>query len=372
MLSALLCLEARAQLVITEKGEEGKITELVKQHFAGDGIKLVKVTFRGNNEAIGNFTDETHLAGFNSGLVLATGRVELVAGKNTKPNTSTNFGDHFFFDEDFVTRAPQCDGAVLEIDFIPAKDSICFAFLFGSEEYPEFVGKEFNDMFRLLLQPLFVKAPPKNLARLPDKKMVGINYINATRNSSLYIDNTLPSSPYYHYLEFDGFTQPLIAAARVAPGKLYRLKIMIADLEDCEYDSGVLLQAYSFRSISSRPRTFRPVKRTLRFQFETGSSELTAKDLLRLKKLSDSLSRFTFDSIVITGHTDNNGTEEQNKTLSIKRAQTIARYFRENGVKSSSFVASGEGQHNPVASNDDESGMALNRRVEIILYRKPE
>jgi outer membrane protein OmpA-like peptidoglycan-associated protein len=368
----MLCIDARAQLVIREKGAEGKIAALVKEYFAGDGIRLVKVTYRGNNEAVGSFTDETRLTGFSNGLVLATGRVELIAGKNSRPNTSTNFGDHFFFDEDFVTKAPQCDGAVLEIDFIPAKDSICFSFIFGSEEYPEFVGKEFNDMFRLLLQPLFAKAPARNLARLPDKKMVSINNINPARNSELYIDNTQPANPFYHYLEFDGFTQPLIAASRVAPGKLYRLKIMIADLEDCEYDSGVLLQAYSLRSVSSKPRIFKPVKRTLRFQFETGSSELSAKDLTRIKKLTDSLSRFTFDSIVITGHTDNNGTEEQNKTLSLKRAQTVARYFRDNGVKSNNFVTNGDGQSQPVATNDNESGMALNRRVEIILYRKPE
>ena len=165
----------------------------------------------------------------------------------------------FFFDEDLITKASQCDGAVLTIDFIPLADSLSLAFVFGSEEYPEFVNKEFNDMFQMQLQPLFIKAKSKNLAMLPNKKMVSVNNINANQNSELYIDNTIPNSPLYYITQLDGLTHPIYTGAKVAAGKPYRLKIMLVDLEDCEYDSGILLEAYSLRSLSTKPKIALPI-----------------------------------------------------------------------------------------------------------------
>lgn len=296
LFSALLLyffLPAHAQLTINELGENRKLEDLVHA-FTGSGISIKKIKYTGHNEAVGSFEDEQGASGFTKGLVLANGRVELIAGGNTKPNTSTNFGDPFFRDKHVISKSSLCDGAVLEIDFIPAKDSIALSFVFGSEEYPEFTGKEFNDVFKVLVQPLYVKAPAKNIARLPDKSRVSVSSVNADSNSAYYIDNSNPANPYYNFIEFDGFTKVINTGARVTRGKLHRLKIIVVDLEDCDYDTGVLLDAYSFRSLSSKPKRFKPVSKKYALDPLSGA---TLKQ--RINHIADSLARFTYDSLVI-------------------------------------------------------------------------
>ena len=285
---------AHAQLTITELGENRKIEDLVHSFFAGGGISIKKVRYTGHNEAIGSFADEQGSTGLYKGLVIANGRVELIAGGNTKPNTSTNFGDPFFRDKHVISRSSLCDGAVLEIDFIPAKDSITLSFVFGSEEYPEFTGKEFNDVFKVLVQPLYVKGGAKNIARLPNTSRVSVSSVNADSNSGYYIDNTNPAGPYYNTIEFDGFTRVIKTGTRVAAGKLHRLKIIIVDLEDCDYDSGILLDAYSFRSLSSKPKRFKPVHKAYVLDSLSGTALKQ-----RINHIADSLARFTYDSLQI-------------------------------------------------------------------------
>lgn len=366
----LFALTVSAQIKVSELGDVKKVNALVKNYFLGDGVQITKVRYKGHAEAIGSFIDNNRLTGFSKGLVLSTGRVELIAGNNSRPNAGANFADHFFFDEDLLTKANQCDGAVLEIDFIPESDSLCFAFVFGSEEYPEFVGKEFNDMFQLLLQPLFIKTKPKNLAILPNKKMINVNNVNHLKYPEFYIDNTNPSSSYYNALEFDGFLKPMYAGTRVAKGKPYRLKIMVVDLEDCEYDSGVLLEAYSLRSLSTKPKKYEAITRTYRFNFASNKSELNQQEQLKTKKLIDSLSRFSFDSIVVIGHTDNTGNADSNQLLSYNRALYLTQLFEQANLRCSKYVAIGKGSNEPLANNQTQKNKAQNRRVEIIFYRK--
>lgn len=360
----------KAQVFVTEMPPAVKAHQLVKQFFTGDGIKLLEVTYKGNREALGSFTDSLGETGFSKGMVISTGRVETISGKNTRSNAGSNFGEHFFFDEDLITKASQCDGAVLTIDFIPSNDSLSFAFIFGSEEYPEFVNKEFNDMFQLLLQPLFIKAKSRNLALLPDKKMVNINNINHLKNNGLYIDNTSPVSPFYQSLEWDGFTKPIYTGARVAAGKPYRLKIMLVDLEDCEYDSGVLLEAYSLRSLSSKPKKQAPISRTYRFNFPQNKWELPATEQKKIKHLCDSLSPYAFDSIIVIGHTDNYGSSEFNKVLSLQRANYVVTQMKNQSVRCSHFTTIGQGSSVPLKTGETADIHALNRRVELIFYRK--
>ena len=362
-----LTLYSKAQLQITELTQKQHITALVQKHLLGDGIKLIKVEFQGNNQAVGSFTNTQRQTGFSKGIALSTGRVVQLAGTNNRPNAGANFGNYFFFDEDLITKASQCDGAVLTIDFIPLADSLSLAFVFGSEEYPEFVNKEFNDMFQMQLQPLFIKAKSKNLAMLPNKKMVSVNNINANQNSELYIDNTIPNSPLYYITQLDGLTQPIYTGAKVAAGKPYRLKIMLVDLEDCEYDSGILLEAYSLRSLSTKPKIYTPQTQTYRFNFATNKSTLPQQDLALVKRLADSIGRFSFDSIVVFGHTDDVGNTDSNTVLSYNRAVYLTNQLALSGVKCAKFVAIGKGSSMPLAN---QTNKALNRRVEIVFYRK--
>ena len=86
--------------------------------------------------------------------------------------------------------------------------------------------------------------------------------------------------------------------------------------------------------------------------------------------MTDSLSQFAFDSIIIIGHTDSTGDETLNKQLSSNRAHTIATYFKKANVKTSTLRTEGKGSSVPLKSNSTESGRTLNRRVEILFYHK--
>lgn len=70
-------------------------------------------------------------------------------------------------------------------------------------------------------------------------------------------------------------------------------------------------------------------------------------------------------NIDIIGHTDNTGSEEYNMDLSIRRAESVREYMVSKGVDASKINVYGEGESNPVASNETREGRAENRRVDI-------
>lgn len=72
-------------------------------------------------------------------------------------------------------------------------------------------------------------------------------------------------------------------------------------------------------------------------------------------------------SVVITGHTDNIGTQESNQKLSLERAQTVRNWLVERGIASSRMRTIGRGQNEPVTVNDTDEGRAQNRRIEFFV-----
>jgi outer membrane protein OmpA-like peptidoglycan-associated protein len=69
----------------------------------------------------------------------------------------------------------------------------------------------------------------------------------------------------------------------------------------------------------------------------------------------------------IEGHTDNEGTDARNQSLSNRRARAVKRYLERKGIPDKRMDYKGYGSQRPIASNDTPEGMAKNRRVEMIL-----
>lgn len=67
----------------------------------------------------------------------------------------------------------------------------------------------------------------------------------------------------------------------------------------------------------------------------------------------------------IGGHTDNEGRDGVNTTLSLRRAEAVRTALIRRGVEASRLVAEGFGASQPVATNETEAGRARNRRIEI-------
>ncbi|KVP43149.1 OmpA family protein [Burkholderia ubonensis] len=103
--------------------------------------------------------------------------------------------------------------------------------------------------------------------------------------------------------------------------------------------------------------------------FAFGSATLTPAARATLDKLTSQQGDPHFTRVAVTGHTDAIGSDTSNLQLSQQRADAVAGYLRERGLRADTFVVTGRGKADPVASNATAEGRAGNRRVEIVLQR---
>lgn len=99
--------------------------------------------------------------------------------------------------------------------------------------------------------------------------------------------------------------------------------------------------------------------------FDTASSEIKPGFYGTMDKIAKVVNTYNKTALTIVGHTDAQGSDAYNQTLSEKRAESVAGYFRTRGVADARLDAQGHGKREPIASNDTESGRAQNRRVEL-------
>jgi OmpA-OmpF porin, OOP family len=102
-------------------------------------------------------------------------------------------------------------------------------------------------------------------------------------------------------------------------------------------------------------------------KFASGRSELPQNSLSVLAKVSDVAKELGAAKIRVEGHTDSIGGQKQNQTLSEKRANAVATYFKTSGVDGADVTAEGFGLSKPLASNKSAAGRAENRRVDVVI-----
>jgi outer membrane protein OmpA-like peptidoglycan-associated protein len=105
--------------------------------------------------------------------------------------------------------------------------------------------------------------------------------------------------------------------------------------------------------------------------FASNQSTLLPEARTRLDQVSDVLLTTRERNIVVEGHTDSQGTDAHNMTLSQNRADAVRNYIVQRGYGGDLIRANGMGEGQPVASNGNAEGRANNRRVEIIIEREP-
>lgn len=101
--------------------------------------------------------------------------------------------------------------------------------------------------------------------------------------------------------------------------------------------------------------------------FATDSSNINERFISTLNSVGIVLRKYNRTMVDVTGHTDNVGAKSYNYALSERRAQSVARYLRRQGVIPQRMMISGRGPDQPVASNGSASGRQKNRRVTIQL-----
>ncbi len=229
--------------------------EALAQALIGANIEILNVTYTGHSQSAGLFSGFGDAIGIESGVILSTGYADhlynsdgvllnraVLYGPNTDDATTGNMntpGDDALA---ALIDGTTYDGAILEIEFIPTYDTVAFNYVFGSEEYLEYVGTQFNDVFAFFVNGI-------NYATLDDGTVVAINNINHETNSEFFRNNPHDAdgnSPFDTGL--DGMTIVLGFDAPVNPGVANILRLAIADVGDSSWDSAVMIQSGSFTS----------------------------------------------------------------------------------------------------------------------------
>jgi OmpA-OmpF porin, OOP family len=109
-----------------------------------------------------------------------------------------------------------------------------------------------------------------------------------------------------------------------------------------------------------------------KINFEPGSATIDASALGTMDQIAEILKTCGDIALEIQGYTDSQGREEMNLALSQSRAQSVLNELRARRVITGSFVATGFGEENPIATNDTEDGREANRRIEFRLLRSEQ
>lgn len=198
-------------------------------------------------------TDDTEL-GLTKGLILTSGAAMLVVGPNFQTNAGLDNGFEGDNDLDYLSQQQggslSFNACIVELDVFAATDELSFEYVFGSDEYPEFVGTGFNDIFAFFVSGPGIVGDPnltnsaKNIAIIPNTTApVTINSVNNNLNWQFYRNNEIGQSLQYDGLTSDelGVKKSLTAHTEVIPCNTYHLKLAVADRADGIYDSGVFI-----------------------------------------------------------------------------------------------------------------------------------
>ena len=99
-------------------------------------------------------------------------------------------------------------------------------------------------------------------------------------------------------------------------------------------------------------------------EFDTAKATIRPESFSRLDAVVDFMLHKKDARIEISGHTDNVGNPQANKTLSEKRAQACRNYIASKGIDKKRLTAVGFGDERPIAPNDTDEGRQKNRRIE--------
>lgn len=105
-------------------------------------------------------------------------------------------------------------------------------------------------------------------------------------------------------------------------------------------------------------------------EFESGKTVLARGGKDKLEAVVEFLANQTEVQVDVFGHTDAQGRDSYNQTLSEGRAKSVVDYLVSRGIKADRLSSKGFGETQPIASNETAGGRAQNRRVELLLRTK--
>jgi hypothetical protein len=221
----------------------------------GPGANLVPLSasYIGAASASGFFTGDTTIFGQAAGvggLLLTSGSVNNALPPNNQSGATQFNGTPGSAYLNSLITGTTLDASTLtfKVTLDPGVSGLEWTYVFGSEEYNEFVNSSFNDVFALSLDGT-------NLALIPGTSTpVSINNVNngnpfgsSCTNCSFFRNN--PQGTGTIETQYDGLTTVLKSTALgLKPGVEYTLSFAIADTGDAALDSGVFVLGGSIKA----------------------------------------------------------------------------------------------------------------------------
>ena len=142
--------QAQAQLFVDNNYT---IEDMIFGFFDDSDVTISNVSYTGTQPSLAFFEGSQSNIGLNAGLLITTGEAEIAVGPNDETSAGANMGiDGSIWLDALIPGYTTFDASVIELDVVPDNDTLCFKYVFGSEEYEEFVGTSYNDVFAFLVE----------------------------------------------------------------------------------------------------------------------------------------------------------------------------------------------------------------------------
>ncbi|NJN77807.1 MAG: hypothetical protein HC803_05300 [Saprospiraceae bacterium] len=221
------------------------------EKIAGKNVDITNIQLNCPPGAYGTFEGGPGGVNIQGGIILSTGFANDAEGPNVldgtlafpgqDANTPIGSPGDLQLTQSISPNVSTVDACILEFDVYAPTDLMTFNYVFMSEEYLEFVGSVYNDIFGFWIRgPGILDGNTDSLiSAIPNSLTpITVSTVNNSTNSSFYINNPAGEIS----TAYDGYTTLLTAAAPVTPCNTYHLRMAIADGIDQFFDSGVLIE----------------------------------------------------------------------------------------------------------------------------------
>ena len=243
------------------------VDQWLRTEFQGENVNILAGGFIGDPQSLGTFSTGQAI-NLNEGVILSTGRV---LDANDPNEELFQQGSDMSFDHNGsalsgFTSYNIKDENIIELTFIPTRNTIEFEFLFATEEWPIKLCNEMHDVFGMLLQGEgvygFYEENSQHLGYVSETLIpinIGNVYDEHPSNAETCMaryEEFFETNPVGGPFPYNGYTTVFTGRADVIPHTVYTLRILLGDVGDDRWDTALFFPKGALKSYSNQPLSF--------------------------------------------------------------------------------------------------------------------